>query len=79
MVRPKKFKMFKRVSVSKNYWMVYDSEQLIGHVTVGSSRNYYYCNTNRIVIRENFPNMQAAYQSFVSMWRITKGFKKVLS
>jgi hypothetical protein len=79
MVRPKKFIRFTRVCVSRNYWVVYDNGRLMGHVPVGSNWNFYYCNTKRIVIRENFPNMQAAYQSFISLWCINNEFKMVLS
>jgi hypothetical protein len=65
--------------MSKNYWLVYDDGQLIGHVTVGSNRNYYYCNIKGIVVLENLPNMAAAYQSFINLREISKGFKIVLS
>jgi hypothetical protein len=79
MVRPKKLKRFERVCMSKNYWLVYDDGQLIGHVTVGSNRNYYYCNIKGNVLQENLPNMATAYQSFTSLREISLGFKIVLS
>jgi len=68
MARPRQRKSFEKERIANTFWEVINSDgEIVVYVSCGTGRNFYYCNKDRIVLKDGFGSMQQAFEGFVSL------------